>query len=83
MAKNAKLLAALLLGAAAGAAIGVLFAPEKGAETRKKLAGKASEMGDEFKKRWSKGKESVDEYKERVMNKADEMKNAHTRANQS
>jgi gas vesicle protein len=81
MAKNAKLLAALLLGAAAGAAIGVLFAPEKGSETRKKLAGKASEVGDEFKKRWSKGKDTVDEYKERVMNKAEDLKNSHARTN--
>ncbi len=79
MANNGKILAALLLGAAAGAALGVLFAPGKGSETRKKIVGKASEMGDEFKKRFNKGKEAVDDYKERVMNKAEDLKNSATR----
>lgn len=82
MANTGKIFAALLLGAAAGAAIGVLFAPDKGSETRKKMAGKASELGDELKVRFNKSKEVVNDIKERSMSKAEEVKNStQARAN--
>jgi gas vesicle protein len=82
MANSGKILAALLLGAAAGAAIGVLFAPEKGSETRKKIAGKASELTDELTSRYNKGREAVNDLKEKVAGKAEDLKNsAQTRVN--
>ncbi len=39
-----KLLSGIILGAAAGAALGILFAPEKGKETRKKIAKKSQDL---------------------------------------
>ena len=40
---------ALLAGAAIGVGLGILFAPDKGTETRKKMAKKAEDLGDELK----------------------------------
>ncbi|HMT96084.1 MAG TPA: YtxH domain-containing protein [Ferruginibacter sp.] len=50
--KTNKLLAGILLGAAAGAVLGILFAPDKGKETRKKLKNKGQELGDKLKHRF-------------------------------
>ena len=82
MANSGKILAALLVGAAAGAALGLLFAPDKGSETRKKMAGKASELTDEIKERYNKSKEAVNDIKERMTGKTEEVKNStHSRSN--
>jgi gas vesicle protein len=78
MANNGKLMAALLLGAAAGATLGVLFAPDKGSEMRKKIAGRASELGDELVNQMNKGKSAINDMKDRVTGKAEELKNRAT-----
>jgi len=43
-----KVIGALLVGTAIGAAIGILFAPAKGSETRKMLTGKKEDLKDKF-----------------------------------
>ncbi|MBD1385101.1 YtxH domain-containing protein [Mucilaginibacter rigui] len=46
---NTKVVVALLAGLAAGAALGILFAPDKGTETRDKLSESLINLGDSIK----------------------------------
>ncbi len=46
---NSKVVIALLAGLAAGAALGLLFAPESGTETRDKLSQSLKDLGDSIK----------------------------------
>lgn len=63
MEKNNKILLALGIGVAVGSILGVLFAPDKGAETRKKIANTSEELSNKIKNRFTKGKESMDSIK--------------------
>ncbi len=49
MKADSKVVLGLLAGAAIGAIAGILFAPDKGSETRKKITKNTSEMGDQLK----------------------------------
>jgi gas vesicle protein len=46
---NTKVVAALLIGLAAGAALGILFAPDKGNETRDKLSESLKGLSDSIR----------------------------------
>ena len=52
--KNNNVLLGILGGVAVGAALGILFAPAKGSETRKKIADKGNDLKDNFKDSLSK-----------------------------
>jgi gas vesicle protein len=47
---SGKVLLGVLAGVAVGAALGVLFAPDKGWNTRKRISKKAEDLEDEKKK---------------------------------
>lgn len=60
MSKSGKILVAVAAGIAAGAVLGILFAPDKGSETRKKLNKKARKMADEVKEKFNGLKEELE-----------------------
>lgn len=72
MNKNSKVLVALAAGIAAGAVLGVLFASEKGSETRKKIKDEGRKMADEVKDKFNKGMEKFNEVKEGLKEKIEE-----------
>jgi gas vesicle protein len=48
-----KTMSAIIAGAVAGAIAGILLAPDRGAETRKKLTGKAGDVSESVKSTFS------------------------------
>ena len=70
---NSKLLAGILLGAAAGAVLGILLAPDKGAETRKKLSQKKNKMEEELMSKFGEVKETIKEKYDSIRKEANEI----------
>ncbi len=64
---NTKVLLGLLAGVAAGAALGILFAPEKGSETRDKLNDALKNLGDSIKDRAAEEIDNLTAIKDKVV----------------
>ncbi len=64
---SGKVLASVLAGAAAGAILGILFAPDKGTETRRKISEKGAGLADSVK-------EKVGEYSDALSERYDSVK---------
>ena len=62
-----KILGALLLGAAIGVGLGILFAPDKGSETRKKIMKTGEDLKDDFA-------DKLNDFVESLKDKFDEAK---------
>ncbi len=60
---NGKLLGAIVLGAAIGGVLGILFAPAKGSDTRKKLVAKGNDLTDSVKEKYA---EIMDKFKAEI-----------------
>jgi gas vesicle protein len=59
---NSKVFIGFLVGAAIGGALGILLAPDKGTETRKKILEKGNDLGD-----------SISEFGETIKDKFNEV----------
>lgn len=67
MKDNTKVIVALLAGMAAGAALGILFAPESGTETRDKLSESLKNLGDSIKETAAKEIDNLVGLKDKVV----------------
>lgn len=70
---SSKLLAGILLGATVGAVLGILFAPDKGSETRKKISDSTNDLGDNLKTKFSEMTDSIKEKFESIKGDANEI----------
>ena len=68
-----KLLTGILVGAAAGAVLGILFAPDKGSETRKKIKEKGKDLGDAIRNRFGELEEAIADKYDNIRSEANEL----------
>ncbi len=73
MNKNSKIGLAFLTGAAAGAIAGILLAPDKGTETRKKIADKAKGLKETMREKVKDGLQKANDLKEKFVKEAEEI----------
>lgn len=74
MNNTGKIVTAVAAGAAVGAVLGILFAPGKGSETRKKISDAGKKLAEGVEKNFKKGKEKLAHLEEKVKEKVDGMK---------
>ena len=70
--KSSKVLLAILGGVAVGAAIGILFAPDKGSETRKKVSDAAKDFTDKASQKVKEGVKMASGFKSKVNGEAED-----------
>lgn len=71
--KTSKTILGVLGGVAVGTALGILFAPDKGINTRKKIAKKSSDTKDSIKNYVTDVLENFSEKYDSMLNKAEDL----------
>lgn len=69
---SSKVLLAILGGVAVGAAIGILFAPDKGSETRKKVSDAAKDFTDKASQKVKEGMKAASGFRSKVNGEAED-----------
>lgn len=88
---SGKVLLGVMAGVAAGALIGILFAPDKGSKTRKMIVDKGEDYADELKAKFDKlyasmtekfegAKKSAEDFSEKGKSKFEEVKKDYKNA---
>ena len=67
MNNTSKILIALVAVATAGAIVGILFAPDKGSKTRRKIKEQGRKVVDDVQYNFRKGKEKFNKLKEDIV----------------
>ncbi|WP_374950544.1 YtxH domain-containing protein [Mucilaginibacter sp.] len=70
---NTKTLLGFLAGAAVGALAGILLAPDKGSETRKKIGQKTNDLGDSLKGSFSDFIDGIKDSYSSIRSQADDL----------
>lgn len=70
---SSKVLLGVLGGVAAGAIVGILFAPAKGSKTRKRIMKKGKNYSDDLKNKFEELYENVTDKYENILSDAKEM----------
>ena len=77
---SSKILLGFVAGAAIGGILGVLFAPDKGEETRRKLAEKTADLSDSLRDKFGDFVDGVKDNFTSVKNKAEDLADKGTSA---
>ncbi|MBK9637063.1 MAG: YtxH domain-containing protein [Bacteroidetes bacterium] len=73
--KEGKIVLGVLAGLAAGAVLGILLAPDKGSNTRKKITGKGSKYMDDIKEKLNDVYHSILDKSDSLVDNGEEMVN--------
>jgi gas vesicle protein len=73
MTNTAKIITAIAAGAVAGAVLGVLFAPDKGTETRRKVSEEGKRLAQTLREKFNRMKERSDEVVGTIQESIDEL----------
>ncbi len=73
-----KLLSGIIVGAAAGAVLGILFAPEKGCDTRQKLRQSADDLVSNLKNKVNSARTTMSDKFEDVTERSENMSGSYS-----